>query len=282
MTISINGEKIDYTLEDEQNAGDILNGISSWLEESGKLISKLEINREAWLIGEKKWKSIPLGLIDSIMIEALSLREGRVRQLETARDFFILLETAIKNGDEESLKELYDGFSDLKGILPHLLNEGPHPTILPHLEKSFEKGYTNTDGMSAADAIQMASVLESRRRETDSPESEAHSAAQALAEIAESLDDVAVQLQTGHDKTAMGTIIRLTELLQRFLRSLSWLDGSDSVEKIMNDMNGIFSELEEALKAGDTVLIGDLLEYEIKPRLIELPSGMNFSGGNVI
>ncbi len=280
MTISINGENINYTLEDEQNAGDILKGISSWLEESGKLISGLEINRESLLLGEKKWKSIPIGLIDNITIEALSLREGRVRQLETARDFFILLETAIKTGDEESLKELYEGFSDLKGILPHLLNEGPHPTILPHLEKAFENGFTSTDGVSAAEAVQMAAVLESRRRETDSPESEARSAAKALAEIAENLDDVAVQLQTGQDKTAMGTIIHLTEILQMFMRSLSWLNGSDAVEKIMNDMNRIFSELEEALKAGDTVLIGDLLEYEIKPRLIELPSGMNFSGGN--
>ena len=280
MTISINGENINYTLEDEQNAGDILNSITSWLEESGMLISGWEINRESMSLNETEWRSIPIESIDNISIEALSLREGRVRQLETARDFFILLETAIKTSDEESLKELHKGFSDLKGILPHLLNEGPHPTILPHLEKAFENGFSSTDGMNAAEAVQMAAVLESRRRETDSPESEARSAAGALARMAESLDNVAVQLQTGQDKTAMETIIRLTEILQMFMRSLSWLDGSDSVEEIMNDMNRILSELEEALKAGDTVLIGDLLEYEIKPRLIKLPSGMNFSGGN--
>ncbi|RKX93137.1 MAG: hypothetical protein DRZ90_13100 [Spirochaetes bacterium] len=280
MTISINDENINYTLEDEHDAGDILKGLTSWLEESGLLIGGLEINHESMPLNETEWKSIPIESIDNISIEALSLREGRVRQLETARDFFILLETAIKTGDEESLKELYEGFRDLKGILPHLLNEGPHPTILPHLEKVFEKGFKGTSSVSAAEAVQMASVLESRRRETASPESEARSSAKTLAEMAESLDDVAVQLQTGQDKTAMETIIRLTEILQMFMRSLSWLDGSDSVEEIMNDMNRVLSELEEALKEGDTVLIGDLLEYEIKPRLIKLPSGMNFSGGN--
>ena len=280
MTISINGENINYTLENEQKAGDILKGLTSWLEESGLLIGGLEINHEPMPLNETEWKSIPIESIDNISIEALSLREGRVRQLETARDFFILLETAIKTGDEESLKELYEGFRDLKGILPHLLNEGPHPTILPHLEKVFEKGFKGTGSVSAAEAVQMASVLESRRRETASPESEARSSAKALAEMAVNLDDVAVQLQTGQDKTAMETIIRLTELLQMFMRSLSWLDGSDTVKEILNDMNGILSELEEALKAGDTVLIGDLLEYEIKPRLIKLPTGMDFSGGN--
>ncbi len=280
MTISINGENINYTLEDEQKAGEILNGLSSWLDESGLLIGGLEINHKSMPLNETEWKSIPIESIDNISIEALSLREGRVRQLETARDFFILLETAINTGDEESLKELYEGFRDLKGILPHLLNEGPHPTILPHLEKVFKNGFKSSGSVSAAEAVQMAAVLESRRRETASPESEARSAAEALAEMAEKLDDVAVQLQTGQDKTAMETIIRLTELLQMFMRALSWLDGSDTVEKTMNDMNGILSELEEALKAGDTVLIGDLLEYEIKPRLIKLPSGMDFSGGN--
>ena len=35
---------------------------------------------------------------------------------------------------------------------------------------------------------------------------------------------------------------------------------------------------EEALKANDTVLIGDLLEYEIKPRLLGLPAGLAFPG----
>ena len=127
-----------------------------------------------------------------------------------------------------------------------------------------------------AEAEAMASLLEMRRREIADPEGQAASGSVALASMAENLDDVAVKLQTGKDKAAMETIIRLTELLQAFMRPMAWISGDEDVKKIGDDMTGILAELEEALKAGDTVLIGDLLEYEIKPRLIELPS--TFSG----
>ncbi|MCK5736499.1 MAG: hypothetical protein KAH21_08475, partial [Spirochaetaceae bacterium] len=148
---------------------------------------------------------------------------------------------------------------------------------LPHLEETLEKGFINPEESTASEAARMAVFLESRRKETANPEREAMAAAAALSGMADSLDDVAVQLQTGQDKIAMDTIIRLTEILQTFMRSLSWTPGSDEIEIITTDMNGILSELEEALKASDTVLIGDLLEYEIKPRLIALPGRLNFT-----
>jgi len=278
MTITVNGDSIDYTLENEKNAGDILKGLSSWLEESGMLIGSLEINKESRLLNDAEWKIFPIESIEYFSIEALSLREGRIRQLETARDYFILLEDSIQSENEIALEELENGFIDLKQVLPHLLNEGPYPSVLPHLEDTFKKGFKTPESMKAIEAAQMASLLENRRKEASSPETEAASAATALAEMAESLDEVAVQLQTGQDKTAMATIIRLTEILQIFMRSLGWMESNGSIEKIISDMNSILSELEEALKVGDTVLIGDLLEYEIKPRLVELPAGLDTTG----
>jgi molybdopterin converting factor small subunit len=278
MTITINGDNINYTLEEEKTAGDIFNGLSSWLENSGMLIGRLEINSEYRPLDNQDWKSILIENIEDLSIEALSFRAGRMRQLETARDYFTLLETAVRNDDRESLKELQDGFNDLKKILPHLLEEGPHPTILPHLDETLGRGFSHPDEATAMEAVRMAAILENRWKEAADPETEALSAATALAEMADNLDHVAVQLQTGQDKTAMETIIRLAELLQTFMRALGWSEGGSEIERITNNMNEILSELEEALKAGDTVLIGDLLEYEIKPRLIELPSGLNFSG----
>ena len=278
MTITINGDNINYTLEEEKTAGDVLNGLSSWLEESGLLVGGILLDEESVPLGGTEWRNRPIGDINSFSIEAVSLREGRVRQLETARDYFILLKNAAETGDEDALNELSDGFDDLKRILPHLLDEGPHPSIIPHLEETLGKGFHNNGSTVALEATRLATLLDSRCKEAADPEAEAGSAAAALAAMAESLDDVAVHLQTGKDKQAMDTIIRLTEILQAFMRSLSWIGSDEGIKQIANDMNGILAELEEALKANDTVLIGDLLEYEIKPRLLNLPARLNFSG----
>ena len=275
MTITINGDNINYTLEEEKTAGDVLNGLSSWLEKSGLLVGGIVLDDKAVPLGGTEWRNRPVGDISSFSVEAVSIREGRVRQLETARDYFILLKSAVEAGDEESLEDLADGFDDLKRILPHLLNEGPHPSIMPHLEETLGKGFHNNGGTVAMEAARLAILLDSRCREAADPEAEAGSAAAALAAMAESLDDVAVHLQTGKDKQAMETIIRLTEFLQTFMRSLSWIGGSQEIKQIADDMNGIMAELEEALKANDTVLIGDLLEYEIKPRLLNLPEALS-------
>jgi len=277
MTITINGENIDFTLEEENNAGEIIRSLSSWLEEAGMLISGLNINGESHPLSDSGWTAFPVNTIENISIEALSLREGRIIQLETARDFFLLLEAAINSGDDETFTELRTGFNDLEHILPHLLEEGPNPSILPLIKDAFTREPGHPEGVKASQALHIAAVLESRRKEASDPESEAGSAAEALAGMAESLEEVAVQLQTGQDKTAMKTIILLTELLQTFMRALSWVDNREKVEEIINDINRILVELEEALKAGDTVLIGDLLEYEIKPRLLLLPEEFNCS-----
>ena len=284
MIITINGEKIDYILETEKTVGNVVSGLTDWLEQSGMLIESVQLDGDAAPMAEGEWKEKKIDAVETLAVNAVDRREGRVIQLETARDYFLLLKNSIESGDEESLPELSAGFADLRRILPHLLDEGPDPSVLPRMDSVFaESGFPcpnrekPVDPESlAAEAEAVAALLEMRRREIADPEKQAASAAVALASMAENLDDVAVKLQTGKDKAAMETIVRLTELLQAFMRPMAWISGDEDVKKIVDDMTGILAELEEALKAGDTVLIGDLLEYEIKPRLIELPN--TFSG----
>ena len=286
MKITINGESVDYVLENEQSAGEIMKGLSAWLDESGLLVGSVKLDDEPVPLGGDTWRGRPVQEINSIAVEALSLRESRVRQLETARDFFLLLAQAAENGEREILRQLSDGYTELLGMLPHLVDEGPYPAILPHLETVLsESGFPLTDDDAdldgarvAAEARLAASFLETRRKEASNPEFEARASASALAAVADLLGDVAVNLQTGKDRLAMSTIIQLTELLQSLLRALSWTQGNLTVEKLVERLNSMLAELEEALKASDTVLIGDLLEYEIKPLLTELPVTLGFLG----
>jgi len=286
MIITINGDRIEYTLEDENTAGDVIKSLTSWLEESGLILASLRLNGESVLMTDKEWRKRPVDDLASMDLEAIGVRESRIRQLETARDYFILLNNAVESQGSEALVELSEGYGDLLRILPNLLGEGQNPSIMTHLENTMETaGFPIREGKNVTDrellskeSAKIAYILEGRRKETENPDAEAASAAEALSVLSEKLDDVAVHLQTGKDKQAMDTIIVLTEMLQRLMRALSWSEGAFDREELADDMTGILAELEEALKASDTVLIGDLLEYEIKPRLLELPGKLNFSG----
>ena len=281
MIITINGEKIDFTLEAEKSVGDVVGGLTEWLDNSGMLIESVRLNGESAPMAEDEWKDREIEGVETLELNAVNRRTARLIQLETARDYFGLLANCAASGGGEQLAELSASCSDLRGMLPHLLDEGSRPEVVARIDAVFEKagfplseegGVLRDPESLAAEAELVKALLERRVKELDNPRKEAAAAAAALASTAESLEDAAVKLQTGQDGAAMEIMLHLTELLGAFMRPAAWMSGRDeAVKSAARDITGFLSELEEAMGAGDTVLIGDLLEYEIKPRLIELP-----------
>lgn len=281
MTITVNGEHIDFTLEAEKSVGDVLGGLIEWLDNAGMLIESVRLNGEAAPMAEDAWKLQSIDEVNTLELNAVSRRTARLIQLETARDYFTLLVNSAESGGEEELAELSSGFPDLRTILPHLLDEGSRSAVLARIDSVFaEAGFPLPEGSRVlrnpeslgTEARMIKVLLERRVKELENPEKAAAAAAAALASAAEKLEEAAVKLQTGHDAAAMEIMIHLTELLGAFMRPVSWMSAErEAVKSAARDITGFLAELEEAMGAGDTVLIGDLLEYEIKPRLIELP-----------
>jgi hypothetical protein len=86
--------------------------------------------------------------------------------------------------------------------------------------------------------------------------------------------EVSLLLQTGRDREAMELIVRFSELTQLLVRLLETaglpaVDGQEPRE-FFGELNRMLKELTQAFEAKDTVLIGDLMEYEIAPRLRRL------------
>ena len=281
MIISINGKEIDFTLEDEKSVGDVVEGLTGWLDESGMLIESVRLNGEAAPMAEDEWKDRGIEGVERLELNAVDRRTARLIQLETARDYFGLLAKCAASGGGEELAELSAGCADLRGMLPHLLDEGSRPEVIARIDAVFEEsgfplsgggGVLRNPESLAAEAELVKTILERRVRELENPRKEAAAGAAALAAAAGSLEDAAVKLQTGQDGAAMDIMLHLTELLGAFMRPAAWMGGEEeAVTSAARDITGFLGELEEAMGAGDTVLIGDLLEYEIKPRLIELP-----------
>ncbi len=102
--------------------------------------------------------------------------------------------------------------------------------------------------------------------------------------LSERMARIPAELQQGRDSDANASIKALADGIDEFchvtalaslfedFRSVS-IDGK-TVSEFFSDFSGILSEFERALKTGDTVLTGDLSEYEISPRLAAINSAL--------
>ena len=99
-------------------------------------------------------------------------------------------------------------------------------------------------------------------------------------ELAQRMQDIPVALQTGRDKQANTAIKNLADSIEDFCRiaalaslfeaySNITIDGKPFKE-FFADFSPVLNEFEQALKANDTVSVGDLAEYEICPRLLAI------------
>ena len=101
---------------------------------------------------------------------------------------------------------------------------------------------------------------------------------QLFSELAQKMEDVPAALQSGKNKEAGESIKKVADSIDEFchvaaLASLfpkdfnnTQIDGM-SFTAFFEEFKPVLNDFEQALKNNDTVLIGDLSEYEICPRL---------------
>ncbi len=97
------------------------------------------------------------------------------------------------------------------------------------------------------------------------------------------LKEIPVQLQTGKDLQVLETIHAFSSDLQNLYQLLPLLDitgvndagmGTGDLHSYPGELAPILAELLSALEAKDTVLVGDLSEYELAPRIEKLGTAL--------
>lgn len=102
-----------------------------------------------------------------------------------------------------------------------------------------------------------------------------------LLQLAESLQDIPVLLQTGRGHEGMDSIARLSQQMENLCRLLPLLTLAGIPEESLKiaEMNPgeylasispFIEEATQAIEQQDTVTIGDVCEYEIAPRMLEI------------
>ena len=270
MNITIDGNLIDYTLEKEKNGYDIIEAIGSWLGKSYIIIKSIKIDEKEYNYDDK----VPLGglsidSIDKIDIFTLTLREYKYNQLLGIQKYFENLISLINSNNKEeifnSLKKYEKIKPDMEEVLDKVYNSGNQGFIETVTSK---KELTDIDyGTLKFFAENILFIIEERKREIINPETEIAKEKKYFETLLPEIEIISVLLQTGKESEALEKIIKFVDFAKKLARLLSYYNmglGKIELDEITK-YNKLLNDLGDALARADSVLIGDILEYELSP-----------------
>ncbi len=298
MQIVVNDEKIDFALENESSLGEVVTAVEAWLNKSNLIVTSINLDlrdsgkqeRDLTEEPEENWAGTPLDGIDRLVITARLLKEVRFSNIQTVLSYLGLFKSAVESRDRLQLGDLLQGQEDTFKSLGIIYTSSLNPKSCQEaneLESLLAGANTETilawpDGVRkrALDIVDVLSgMLSVRLDEMTNPFALLDSSIKDLELASNEIKEVSVLLQTGQEQKAMAVIIEFADLSQRLLRILSNMEesshislkelkiGEESASGFFADFNGILRELLGAFDTKDTVLIGDLLEYEVAPRI---------------
>ena len=285
MNILINEQEVDFTLEGDETAIEIYQSVNSFLQESKHLIYSFVIDgNETDPESKTDWMNLKSSDIEKIEITALTEKEYLLTGLLTVAEYINLLLRAVSEDSDVLLKDLMSEYPSIIKNIPTLVKGNQGQLISQHMNTIMSNSGLLTGNFISEykdnflkEIMKIAELINAAAREIEDPKSELESTLDVVQKLIPQINEVSILLQTGKDKQAMGLIIQLTELLQKILRIITLfntdninIDG-DSLDNFSIELNSVLNELAEAFYAKDSVLIGDLLEYEITPKLELLP-----------
>ena len=275
MNICINDKPADITLDKEKTLGDVLSGIEMWISPSGNRIQGISVNGQ--VLGED---TLPNAFDRDIKdIKKLDISVSSYRELA-----------------EEALGALGE-ICTLYANVPF----DERPQIAAAWENSAAVRFMRTDisdmydlasrtfcgeGFSAQDLF---ILINERLREIAGPGMEVAGCEALVKNIVTRMEELPLDMQTGKDQRAAETIQLFSRIGEKLFRiffilkseglSLDtfMIDGLVA-RNFMEEFKAALSELSAAYENRDTVLVGDLSEYELAPRLLKFFSALkNYS-----
>ncbi|MDR3341842.1 MAG: hypothetical protein LBT14_03470 [Treponema sp.] len=272
MDISINGKPADITLESEKTVGDILSGIEGWLEGSEHRIGGLRIDGETIDVGALAESfTLDIDHIKALDIKIISWPELAMEALLNAQEELKFYENASFE-DQCRIRSGWE-YQVAAGFLSEQI-----PDMGECIGKTLDgAGFTPEE---------TSHLIDERIRELEDPSGELNAIGSLVTGITGRLEDLPLDIQTGKDGRAAETVqlfSHITEKLFRILHVLTFrglaLDAIsiDTVpmHSFIEEFSASLKELVGAYEAKDVVLVGDLAEYELAPRLLKFYTALS-------
>ncbi|MDR1105175.1 MAG: hypothetical protein LBL44_02360 [Treponema sp.] len=264
MNILINGRDTDITLEEEKKIGDVLSGIEAWLDGSGHHVSGITVDGE-----EVNARSFS-GFLERDIAGVRDLRVTTSSWAELAVE--ALLDTRRDAGNYENAE-----FGE-RARFSEKWKESPEAG---HLEANFPDLYRTALAAFSGETLDpgsLRSLIDERIREMKDPVGELGLVSKFVEEAAVRLEDLPLDIQTGKDGRAAETVQIFSALAEKIFRifGIQRAEGFEfsrlmvegvPVYTYVEEFGTALKELLEAYESKDVVLVGDLAEYELAPRL---------------
>jgi hypothetical protein len=254
MTIRINDSPVDFTLEHEITFADLHRSLSQWAHaEQLELLS---------VLGDGKALApddiTALEGLDVIEVEAVPTSESALARLALVARFF----AAAALDPTDDLRAQYQGF---RGVMESLLGPAAHRLSD---ELALLDGDWSGTGVAEA-AARVARQAAALHAELVSPHA-------ALTEALDRLDaslpgeELARLFQKGDDREGFERILTLFTAFEDVTRRAELVGADQPWSEFQEGLRPFLGEARDALAASDQILLTDLLEYEIVPRLKEI------------
>jgi len=295
MIITLNSDPFDVTIENEKTLEELYTGISNWLIKSDLEITELvKDGEDLKLTNSSEWKNILLENIGKLDIVAISGSDRYISDLQTLYQYISLLQNAVTGSNNALISDLLSELKYVTSTLDSFLSKKDLPIYgtlkLKECINNFQK--ENREELESRNKLiellkNISLVLQMRIKEVTSPFSELQKTAELLKKIIPGISDVSVMLQTGDDQQAINSILTFIDLSEKlirlfpFLKEFGYTDistksiDSESFDDFYKGFNSILVELIDAFDINDSILIGDLMEYEIAPRVNKLLEFIN-------
>ena len=271
MEIFINEKPADITLDTEKTLGEVLQGIEQWISPTGNRIRSISLNGINVAIDdlgtafEKDVKDIA-----RLDIEVNSFR-GLAAEALTELTGTCALFSGAAFEERAKIIESWEKSPAARFLTSDI------PDIYNLAAGSFAG-----NGVSAQDLIL---IIEERLREIEDPKREIENSEALVKKIAQRMEDLPLDMQTGKDEMAAETIVLFSRMGEKLFRILyifkseglsidTFAVDNVPVMAFLDEFNKALGEITTAYKDKDTVLAGDIAEYELAPRILKLYSAL--------
>ena len=265
MDIFVNDKPADITLDTEKTLGDVLSGIELWISPTGNRIQGISVNGKN-MPEDKLALSFGKDIKD---IKRLDVTVSSWREL-AAEALLVLRDTCIsyRNASFEDRREIAAAW-EKSPAARFLLSDIPDLNGLVNRTISGE-------GLSAQE---LAVCIDERLREITEPALEISRTEPLVNSIAKRMEELSLDMQTGKDRHAAETVQLFSQLGEKLFRILM-IYKSEGISfdllviddlpgrAFIDEFNAAIKELSSAYENRDTVLSGDIAEYELAPRLL--------------
>lgn len=277
MDIRVNDDSLEIERREGDSIGDLLARADALLEKAGAVIVALSLDGkpvDPEALAELGGR--PAASAERLDIAAEPASDYRARALDLLLE---ILGAAAPFPDEEGRTRLREGLASLSGSIGGLFSS-EELGYIKGLEEAAGAGFGGAEAQArfAERLAGLDAIFRERLAELREPLSEFRRASAVYRGAAEELRELPVWLQTGKEQEAMRAVLVFVELFNKVIRLMPELArkgvdasairvGELELPDFYGSFNGVLKELAKAIEDRDSVLIGDLSEYEVAPRM---------------